>query len=64
MPVCFHRAQVYPILKDIIALRDSIKDYVYELGVNASEFGAPTMRALFYEFPVRDPSGGMNAGVG
>ena len=33
------------------SLRETIQPYVYELGVNASAHGAPTMRALFYDFP-------------
>jgi alpha-D-xyloside xylohydrolase len=42
---------VYPILKSVIAVRESIRPYVSELAINASVDGAPPMRPLFYDFP-------------
>jgi alpha-D-xyloside xylohydrolase len=42
---------VYPILKGIIALRESIRPYISELAMNASVEGSPPMRPLFYDFP-------------
>ena len=43
--------EVFEILKAQIALRESMRDYIYEAMQEASENGSPVMRALFYEFP-------------
>lgn len=41
----------YPILVKFIQLREKMRDYTRTLMKEASESGAPVMRAMFYEFP-------------
>ena len=43
--------EVYEILKKYVALRENIKSYVKEKMDEASQSGAPLIRAMFYEFP-------------
>ena len=43
--------EVYGILRKYLDLRLSLKPYVKELMTEASESGAPLIRAMFYEFP-------------
>ncbi len=43
--------EVYCILKKYVELRESLKGYIKEKTVEASETGAPIIRAMFYEFP-------------
>ena len=43
--------EVYEILKKYVELRESIKPYVKAKMDEASETGAPLIRAMFYEFP-------------
>lgn len=42
---------VYDILKSYVELRERMKPYLKEVMHEASEKGAPVMRAMFYEFP-------------
>lgn len=39
------------IMEAQIKLRESLKDYIYEVMKEASENGSPAMRTMFYEFP-------------
>ena len=43
--------EVYEILKKYVELRESLKNYIKEKTVEASENGSPLIRAMFYEFP-------------
>lgn len=44
----------YPILKDLIVLRNKLKPYILESAKNSSKTGEPIMRAMFLDFP-NDP---------
>ncbi|MCH5187681.1 MAG: hypothetical protein J1F63_04705 [Oscillospiraceae bacterium] len=41
----------YPILKDLILLRERLKPYILKHMKLASETGAPIMRPMFFDFP-------------
>ncbi len=41
----------YPILRDLILLRDKMKPYVLESAKNSSQTGEPIMRPMFFDFP-------------
>ncbi|MGK9326397.1 TIM-barrel domain-containing protein [Aerococcus urinaeequi] len=43
--------EVEEILTMYLTIREKIKDYLYELMIEAHNDGIPLMRALFYEFP-------------
>lgn len=43
--------EAYPILVKFIQLREKMRDYTRSMMKEASETGAPVMRAMFYEFP-------------
>ena len=43
--------EAYPILVKFIQIREKMRDYTREMMKQASETGAPVMRAMFYEFP-------------
>lgn len=43
--------EVYEILKKYVELRESFKPYIKEKFDEASQNGAPLIRAMFYEFP-------------
>lgn len=40
----------YPILKELIELRERLKPYILKCAENASETGAPIMRPMFFDF--------------
>ena len=42
---------VYEILKHYVGVREQLKPYLKQVMREASENGAPVMRAMFYEFP-------------
>lgn len=41
----------YPILKNLIEIRDRLKDYICKHMDEASKTGAPIMRPMFWEYP-------------
>ena len=41
----------YPIIKEILLLREKLKPYVAQLAAEATEKGSPIMRPMFFEFP-------------
>jgi alpha-D-xyloside xylohydrolase len=41
----------YPILKNLIEIRDRLKDYICKYMEETSETGAPIMRPMFWEYP-------------
>ncbi len=41
----------YPILKEILLLREKLKPYIAQLAEDATQSGAPIMRPMFFEFP-------------
>lgn len=43
--------KVYPILKELIELRERLRPYIHKYMDIASETGAPIMRPMFYEYP-------------
>ena len=47
--------QAEPILEKYLKLRYQLLPYIYSLGYNTYQTGAPSMRALFMDFP-NDPS--------
>lgn len=43
--------RAYPILKNLIDLRERLRPYIHKHMEAASETGAPLMRPMFYEYP-------------
>ena len=43
--------QVYPILRNLIGLRERLRPYIHRRMDIASETGAPLMRPMFFEYP-------------
>lgn len=43
--------KVYPILKNLIELRERLRPYIHKYMDIASETGAPIMRPMFFEYP-------------
>jgi len=43
--------KVYPILKDLIDLRERLRPYIHKYMDVASETGAPLMRPMFFDYP-------------
>ena len=41
----------YPVLAEILRIRERLKPYMKGLSLEAAEKGAPIMRPMFYEFP-------------
>jgi alpha-D-xyloside xylohydrolase len=43
--------KVYPVLKNLIELRERLRPYIHRYMETASRTGAPLMRPMFYEYP-------------
>lgn len=43
--------KAYPILKDLIELRERLRPYIHKYMDIASETGAPVMRPMFFDYP-------------
>ncbi len=41
----------YPVIKDLILLRESLKPYILKCAEKTSETGEPIMRPMFFDFP-------------
>ena len=48
--------QAEPILEKYLKLRYQLMPYIYSLGYKTYQTGAPSMRALFMDFPQRSES--------
>lgn len=43
--------KVYPILRNLLELRERLRPYIHKYMKIASETGAPLMRPMFFEYP-------------